>query len=1413
MTPESIWVEIQRLEKAAKDLEHDSDLVFEELKKSVQEDMGRLKRRVVDLGQNIRQGTESGPTATPYNGLIDLVNREIELQKEIIELANKENTAINSNLRVLRDSENERWAETHQKVKDETNALALKDRERIKLQRHRLLPLGFAKRAYQELQVMALINISSSSLQKAAAWELAVWHANKYTPDDAQACLDYLSIVGEEGIFEYSASHVAVLKAECYDLLGDTENAKAAIDHVLSKDADSNILLAAANLEENAVQQMSFINEIFRSQEMSEVALSKSIKGHKYDRLSPGAQQAPVAHLDSFSHKVTVIIPSYNAAGTIGTTIRSLLSQTWVNLEILVVDDCSSDRTAAIVRDFQLQDPRVHLLRTPQNDGPYVARNVGLLAATGEFVTCNDSDDWSHPEKIERQVTHLMENPDVVANISKWARITNNLKAFRRGNPGFYIQLNLSSLMFRRKVVMQKLGFWDSVRFGADSEFYKRIQRDFGQNALVEIPLLLSLARSSETSLTENKKFGYPGFPMGARREYAESSSFYHRSDKKLKYSFPMEERPFPVPEAMLSVRHKTIPHLSHIKFDIAFVCDFRIEESNIISSVVEELNSFKSAGLRCALVQMNLYNIEKRTQINPIIRSMIDGDLIQMVVYGETILSGITVIPYPAVLMDEQTYIPEINSNAVVVVLGTAPSRIKNSLFSFDLIRCNKILKQYFNKEALWFPVSAGVRKLLYARHKKELKSIVLAPHDWSNVREIWGQYQFDTYFQKWKKPSAAVNDQAALDGADTLLHRHLTKESIDQLKREYSDKGLDEIADTFILYRIIGNDLYPRHKKGQSRDNLRFILENEPDLENCEKRFILNRIIDPVEENAIIDLLNEYNYQFKRIPFDPQEFKMIDFDLQSFKNPSLIATGEFTRFNVFKKYRALVGAYRLKNNYVMNNNGARNVALNDGKTASKWILPWDGNCYLTAQAWKEIQLNIKRAPYIKYFIVPMARVLNNRELLTDSFSPNATDEPQIIFRSDSAESFNEMFWYGRRPKVELFWRLKVPGKWNEWKDDDPWDPERSPVSSEAKQFAFVGWVARLFSGMGELEKEEHAGQRVLARNEAILSALNYVSAKTAGASPDLLLLSDQKVLDQEQEIFQNQSDPVLDALIKNLIESAHRCPHPTLSSKEPDQLFTSVRILTLTGKIAGLKKYEEWAARSLDGLPGETAADQAVAGPQKVYRSEELLGAVYFVDCVQMLKAEGWISTKTWNKLQLWLRQVLNDLLHTEAGASDMISGDYKAVAHDLAVLSFAHLVGDIDLVYGAILRAESRMTIQGTDDYVMSQLLGPQESQCKALQLWSMLSIAALKYGTDLVSDTPNRRGIVGIVREWIKSAEMVTGTEAMQCVQPLEVFGAKVAIAAEKLYAMDPSFPYNTGIAPFWNLGMTYPSNQS
>lgn len=320
----------------------------------------------------------------------------------------------------------------------------------------------------------------------------------------------------------------------------------------------------------------------------------------------------------------------------------------------------------------------------------------------------------------------------------------------------------------------------------------------------------------------------------------------------------------------------------------------------------------------------------------------------------------------------------------------------------------------------------------------------------------------------------------------------------------------SLEKSKDTFVLYRVIGNDLYPRHKKGQTIENLQFILEHEKELEQCDKRWIVNRIIDPKDEEQILDLLRRHKQEFIHFPFVPKEYQKVQLDTDCLPEPGFLATDKFLQMEEEVRNRLIAATYRLKNNYVMNLNPARNAALRDGKKRARWVLPWDGNCFVTPNAWEKIRADVTASSGNKYFIVPMTRVLENKLLLKQDFAPNPVEEPQLVFRNDSREEFDESFYYGRRPKVEMFWRLGIPGPWDRWKDD-PWDPVRRPLSKEAGQYGTAGWVARLFSGMKNLELDDRTSfkQRGILRLGGIISTIRHVDTLVSGKGTDRLALT----------------------------------------------------------------------------------------------------------------------------------------------------------------------------------------------------------------------------------------------------------------------------------------------------------------
>ncbi len=180
--------------------------------------------------------------------------------------------------------------------------------------------------------------------------------------------------------------------------------------------------------------------------------------------------------------RVSVIIPAYNASETILETLDSVVAQTFADIEILVINDGSSDNTAELVSNYP--DPRISLINIP-NGGHAHARNVGLDAAKGSILSFIDADDQWTSNKLSAQVKALTENPD--ANVVySWTIYQSEQKRF--AEKPFYVEGDVyerlllsnfiasgSNIAFRAEALKHSGGFDSGLNACADWDFYLRL--------------------------------------------------------------------------------------------------------------------------------------------------------------------------------------------------------------------------------------------------------------------------------------------------------------------------------------------------------------------------------------------------------------------------------------------------------------------------------------------------------------------------------------------------------------------------------------------------------------------------------------------------------------------------------------------------------------------------------------------------------------------------------------------------------------------------------------------------------------------------------------------------------------------------------------------------------------------------
>jgi FkbM family methyltransferase len=273
---------------------------------------------------------------------------------------------------------------------------------------------------------------------------------------------------------------------------------------------------------------------------------------------------APLARLPTDAPlKVSVILATRDRVSTLGAAIDSVLQQTYTNLELIVVDDASSDSTAAAVAERARADGRIKPIRLTTSRGVYWARNVGLQHATGDLITIQDDDDLSLAHRLEVTVAALRARPDAVAAIAEYVRRDPLGRpviiagALARGHA-------LHTLTVRRSFVDERLGFYDVVRVAGDIEFYKRLVAAAGPGRLLRIPAVYYHARLAPGSLITSgigqiaisRERGGWGMPP-VRRAYQAAFAPWHaeiaagRCPAYLPFP-PKEPRPFPAPPELL---------------------------------------------------------------------------------------------------------------------------------------------------------------------------------------------------------------------------------------------------------------------------------------------------------------------------------------------------------------------------------------------------------------------------------------------------------------------------------------------------------------------------------------------------------------------------------------------------------------------------------------------------------------------------------------------------------------------------------------------------------------------------------------------------------------------------------------------------------------------------------------------
>jgi hypothetical protein len=363
--------------------------------------------------------------------------------------------------------------------------------------------------------------------------------------------------------------------------------------------------------------------------------------------------------------KVTVIMPAHNAAATIRMAVSGLLGQTWRNLEIIVVDDNSTDGTAEIAQELAASDPRVVAIRHDRNRGAFAARNSGLMHASGELITVHDCDDWSHPQKIETQVQLMIANPTLVGTRTYWARVSQGMHFFSWWRPGqSIIALNYSSFMFNREL-LAALGGWDRVRVAGDSEFIFRAQSIFSKERLANLmpAAPLSFSRGEADSLTRHSDTHIQTSLYGVRRDYRDAYKWWHEnatSRAQLRLDSEAEVRRFPAPRRVQLGS-------ADLEFDAVFFLDVKAAVA-AQAPVLNWIRDTAAAG-RVAIFNWPQYSTDVGKEPALGIWGLVVGSGITLLSAGDQAITDRTIVYDPEILKYAVDNPPDLTTTSLFLV------------------------------------------------------------------------------------------------------------------------------------------------------------------------------------------------------------------------------------------------------------------------------------------------------------------------------------------------------------------------------------------------------------------------------------------------------------------------------------------------------------------------------------------------------------------------------------------------------------------------------------------------------------------------------------------------------------------------------------------------------------------------
>ncbi|WP_172172241.1 glycosyltransferase family 2 protein [Brevibacterium sp. CT2-23B] len=414
---------------------------------------------------------------------------------------------------------------------------------------------------------------------------------------------------------------------------------------------------------------------------------------------------------------VTVIITTYNPdPAEIRTSVQSILNQTWKNIEVLLIDDCSGAASVSVLTELSEMDSRIRLIRLKANGGTYRARNVGIEYANGVYLTGQDTDDWSHPDRITEQVA-VMESDPTCSGVTVSANRTDDrlVKVALGHHPQRRCEV---SLMVRSKTA-REIGGYLPVRKAADSEFRERIEA-WTQRPAERIEAPLYVIRMSPGSLS--RADFRPGWSHHVRRAFWSGYKYWHGSVSR-------DELPKLAGSSESTVSNIAPPRIAggdratRRSFDVCVVSDWRgttVEQR----AAFDELKVLATSDLSVCILQLDTPwgQTGDPRALYPDVQRLINEGFVQRIFLDEEADVDLIVVRDPSAVDYARDLTASISASRVLMVSHGNPKHHLETSRPYDIVHASDMAESIFQVKPEWVTTDGFESAELYEHWRVDL-------------------------------------------------------------------------------------------------------------------------------------------------------------------------------------------------------------------------------------------------------------------------------------------------------------------------------------------------------------------------------------------------------------------------------------------------------------------------------------------------------------------------------------------------------------------------------------------------------------------------------------------------------------------------------------------------------------------